>query len=1040
MSAAFAFILRIHHGPINLEFIKPQIEAALSNPQQDVKVSIGKLSLTWPTITKPLLLDLDGVQVNQENTQNLSIENTAFSLSGLGLLTGKILPTYVLIEHPVLHLVQQDGRLGFLWQKPEANKPEPNEIKAETLTPKKLQNDVRDFLSKLTDKKRTDSVFSHLEEIELKQAIIKAEAFQKNTEDYLAIIDLKLKKNNTGLQGVLSATLPGEEGNAASLKSDIMYRLKEKDITFTADLESFNPAHLAPFFNSNIILTQQDFTIGGKVQAAFDEKLSLQTALMNFTIPQGTAHFPQTYDTPLAFKDVIFEAHLNRPENSLNVEKFEATVNDVTIKATAKGNINNHGIRAPLTLEIPNLPLEKISSIFPKPQLNSTAGKWLTQRLKNGRAYDVILKTDLSSQKNTETGERNTTVKNTRLDFKTEGVTVKYSDTLKPVTDAKTVGFYENDTLEIKGSYGKIDDIISTDINVKITDLTVKGGGKAHIAVKAKGPIKTALEYISDKPIAIGNKLNFDIKDTKGIIDYDLDLSFPTVKNLPKEQVKVTLDSTVTNLTLPKIIRGLDLTGGPYNLGFKDGAITLKGKGKLGTHPIELDFFQYLNSTGKKFESKITASLISDQKLRNTFGIGLEDYISGALPIDFVYTDYGEKAIIDIKGDLTPTAIHIDPFDYIKKGGVGGDLSLQATLKNADIKTINNLSLKTKGLSLPNGNLSFRKLSDGSTDVSGGTFTNAVLGKTNANVNFEVTPDNIIKAVVDSPVLDITPFLKSNEKDKKTQEKDGKPLKLSASAQKIICKNGENFSEGKIYFEMNKDNEINHLEMDSKVGEGIMYIRFKPETGTEKRTFRMESTDAGKTLKALGLHDKVRGGTIKIYGVPQGRDLSGDLFGSARIDDFRVKSTPVLAKLLGAMSLSGVNDLLGNDGVSFARLEAEFEWQFRDAGNFLVIKEGRTSGSSLGLTFDGSIDQLENQINLNGTIVPISGVNKVIGSIPLIGDILTGGDALIAATYNVSGTTSDPKVSVNPLSVLAPGFLRKILFEGGTVKPPTTQE
>jgi len=218
-----------------------------------------------------------------------------------------------------------------------------------------------------------------------------------------------------------------------------------------------------------------------------------------------------------------------------------------------------------------------------------------------------------------------------------------------------------------------------------------------------------------------------------------------------------------------------------------------------------------------------------------------------------------------------------------------------------------------------------------------------------------------------------------------------------------------------------------------------MYLRFKPEEETGKRTFRMESSDAGYTLKAFGLYDKMRGGKITIYGVPQGGDLTGDLYGSARIDGFRVKSAPALAKLLGAMSLNGANDLLTNDGVSFARLESDFEWQFRDQGNFLVMKDGRTSGSSLGLTFDGSVDQATNEMTVKGTIVPVSGVNKAIGNIPLIGNILTGGDALIAATYSMTGPANDPKVSVNPLSVLAPGFLRKILFEGSTPKAPAKE-
>jgi len=63
--------------------------------------------------------------------------------------------------------------------------------------------------------------------------------------------------------------------------------------------------------------------------------------------------------------------------------------------------------------------------------------------------------------------------------------------------------------------------------------------------------------------------------------------------------------------------------------------------------------------------------------------------------------------------------------------------------------------------------------------------------------------------------------------------------------------------------------------------------------------------------------------------------------------------------------------------------------------------------------------------------VPIYHSNSVISAIPLIGDILTGGEGggLFAFTYTIRGSFADPSVSVNPLSVLAPGFLRRLFFE-----------
>ena len=45
------------------------------------------------------------------------------------------------------------------------------------------------------------------------------------------------------------------------------------------------------------------------------------------------------------------------------------------------------------------------------------------------------------------------------------------------------------------------------------------------------------------------------------------------------------------------------------------------------------------------------------------------------------------------------------------------------------------------------------------------------------------------------------------------------------------------------------------------------------------------------------------------------------------------------------------------------------------------------------------------------------------------------GEGLIAFNYAVKGSYDDPKVSVNPLSALTPGFLRGI-FNAGEAKKP----
>jgi hypothetical protein len=71
-----------------------------------------------------------------------------------------------------------------------------------------------------------------------------------------------------------------------------------------------------------------------------------------------------------------------------------------------------------------------------------------------------------------------------------------------------------------------------------------------------------------------------------------------------------------------------------------------------------------------------------------------------------------------------------------------------------------------------------------------------------------------------------------------------------------------------------------------------------------------------------------------------------------------------------------------------------------------------------------------------GVISPAYALTGLVDSIPLIGDILTGGkgEGIFAMTFKVTGSLDDPNISVNPLSLLAPGFLRNV-FSGRTKLP-----
>ncbi|MGH7153560.1 MAG: AsmA-like C-terminal domain-containing protein, partial [Acetobacteraceae bacterium] len=151
-----------------------------------------------------------------------------------------------------------------------------------------------------------------------------------------------------------------------------------------------------------------------------------------------------------------------------------------------------------------------------------------------------------------------------------------------------------------------------------------------------------------------------------------------------------------------------------------------------------------------------------------------------------------------------------------------------------------------------------------------------------------------------------------------------------------------------------------------------------------------------------------------------GRPLSG----TAEIDDFRLRNAPVIGKLLEAVTLYGLVEALRGPGVGFSRLIAPFRLE----NQALRINEARMFSASLGLTADGVVDLGSNSVDLQGTVVPAYFFNSLLGRVPVLGRLFSPeqGGGVISVSYAVRGPVDDPLVTVNPLTALTPGLLRRL--------------
>lgn len=192
-----------------------------------------------------------------------------------------------------------------------------------------------------------------------------------------------------------------------------------------------------------------------------------------------------------------------------------------------------------------------------------------------------------------------------------------------------------------------------------------------------------------------------------------------------------------------------------------------------------------------------------------------------------------------------------------------------------------------------------------------------------------------------------------------------------------------------------------------------------PVTGTVVPTahgsaVRIEAGDAGAVARAAGMFASAYGGGMTLSLVPQA--AAGVYDGTLRIDQVRVRYGSFMADLLSAISVVGLLEQLGGEGILFDRAEGSFLL----TPDVIEVRRGSAIGLSMGVSLEGLYRQDAQAFDMRGVVSPIYLLNG-------IGAVLTRkGEGLFGFAYTLRGTAGDPQVQVNPLSILTPGMFREI--------------
>jgi len=1050
---------RLTAGPVSLGVLTPLVELAVNTISEPMRVAIEDVGLDWDRSNGLLHVRLVKTQATSSNDEVvLNVPELSVALVADALLRGEVAPTAIDVVRPDLKVVRSAEDRAEM-------KLSENDDSASSLL-----SGVMSVLADMTDPK---SPGQELREIRIEQGSLNVQDRRTGLSWRGKLENTRVWRNAPGLNAA-SYLAVTSEGQHSELAIEAAYNSNEAKLSGGLSFGQIRPAMLAAFGSTLDGLATIDLPVHGTLGlvAGGDGKIE-KIEKIDFDILGDAGHLvlpvalAQELGIPgaaqrLAVSGVqlngTYEAQgavINIHRLSINVEpgqavklpapvshemplsairaqgqyrgddksaKLESLVLDldgpsIVINAAAHGIGTQGGLKATAEIVANDIQTNDFPKYWPS-SLGTNAYEWCTEHLSDGGISEARI--ELTATENAD-GIDIASLSG-RMDIK--GVTVDYLPPMPKARNAFGVGEFDLNSLTVTIAGAEAAGVAVRGGTAKLYDFD-KSQEKADIDLSIAGPIPKILELIDHPPLEYAKAMALEPAETRGSASGRMRLQFPLMVDLPIDQLRVSAQAKLENIFIAKIALGANVTGGTLTLDLDEKGMDVNGPIVVVTTPAKIVWRENFD-TGAPFDTRLVVDIdqarISILKQLQLQAVPiLEEHIKGPIGVHVEYVAYPSgRDTVAIKTDAKQTTISLPYFDWHKPEGQPGTGEFMATLQNQRLTEISSFTLKSQGLDIQ-GDARYK---------AGGQlerikFSRILVGRTNVEGTLATLPGGGWAIDADGKSLNLGPLMNELEQpgtDAKPVSLGQAPLSVTAKIDTVLIDPKHPLKQVSASI-MREDNLWSLVKLDAQVGKGAPLSLSITPGKSRSRSLQVRSSSAGATLRSLGIYKHMIGGKLKINGSFNDMVAGNPLNGKVKITDYRITNAPGMAKVLSVMALTGILDQMKGKGIGFSLFDAPFTLH----NGVLDIKDARASGTELGMTAEGRV--ANETINLKGTIVPFYAVNSVLGKIPLVGPLFSGGEkggGLLAARYSITGPMDDPSVSVNPLSMLTPGFLRNL--------------
>lgn len=1013
--------IRLMEGPVDLDFLKHRIAQAADVPGNDIKPEIERIALEWGGISQPMRLVFNGIRFVKGDHQVIaSIPTASVTFDARDVLQGMFLPTTVTIEAPTIEadITRDGGMLRRVFTSTDA------ESQGEALVL---------LIEQLMAEPNYNSLIGQLDMILIERAKVTIRDVKTGLTWTAPSARGRLKRDAAGVSMAASARLTGEAGHWVDVSLSGVYTRDRSRISLDAAVDGFRPAMLAQLSPDVALLRGVDIALAGRLHIESDGHGDVRSVAVDIIGGNGRVTLPGVLSASHEVKSVNASATVDAATHTAKIDRVDIDFGATKVSITGAGERKAEGQSFSGRAEVRQIPVDRMGDYWP---LSFAAGgrEWALANLSKGE-IDVAAEFALSAP-----GDDMTELKVDRLvgliDYR--GMKVRYMPHMPELEGVSGKARYEGGTLHFDVASGTTVGLKTAGATIELTGLDGPSPQHAAIRMPITGSAQDVIRFLARPKLGLSKEMLYDYRRLGGEVAVDLSIGFPLLNALTVADLDLKAEASLTHFSLQDAIGDADLSDATARVKYGSSELSVSGTGKLEGNAVEIGWRELFGTKAafrRRYDLKGTLSTAVVAKAGFP---SPEPYLSGPVGTTLSYqvATNGTSEVIG-RFDIKAAKAEIVPLDWTKQPGTEGQVQMTMKLAAGGKLTTLDFDARANGLS-GKGQVRFT----GDNALQQITVNQIKIGQTEVAGDWKRVPGGV-EVTLRGPTLELPrvhTMIKARDdlaaKDPAGAAAQGRSsTRFTLQIQQLLTKRGTlGYVNGSLAL---AGERIATADLSIGAGKGSTF-RVTPQGQGRKLFFYV--ANFGQLLTDAGWLDGLVDGYLHIEGLYNDAIAGSPLDGFLKLGPFRLQRITAARPNIGTLNtaIDGLNRA-GNALQQFDNLEAKI----LKTGDRIHVKNGRTSGQSIGLTTQGFVDLGNDTAKLAGIVVPAFQLNNLLSNVPLLGPLLTGGKdgGLFAVAYQLSGPLDDLKTDVNYMSAMTPGALRELFISQPDVaQPPPSPE